>query len=225
MVFAIAALFVQFAPAQPVLAPVFTTKLPTTLSAADGTKPKPPAPAGDNSTTTTATATVPATSGTGHLSLDTVNLSGNATEHAQPGMTAMSLGSDENSQALSMVRLAEPAPIKPVKIYSPEAPRMSRSWLALSLVQHGAATFDAYTTRQAIGRGAVEDDPMMRPFAHSGAIYAAIQVGPVVLDYVARRMQHSENGTVRRMWFVPQSISTAGFIMSGVHNMGVSTHQ
>ena len=100
---------------------------------------------------------------------------------------------------------------------------MSKRWLALTLAQHGAAAFDAYSTRQSISRGAVEDDPMMRPFAHSGAIYAAIQVGPLLLDYAARRMQHSEYGMVRRMWFVPQTVSTAGFLISGFHNLNVAS--
>jgi hypothetical protein len=113
--------------------------------------------------------------------------------------------------------------VKPVSTYAVERPRSSRTWLALSVIQHGAATFDAYSTRQAIGHGAVEDDPMMRPFAHSGAIYAAIQVGPLLLDYASRRMQHSESPMVRRMWFFPQSLSTAGFIFSGVHNLNVAS--
>jgi len=37
-----------------------------------------------------------------------------------------------------------------------------REWLALAVAEHGAAAFDAYTTRQAISRGAVEEDPTMR---------------------------------------------------------------
>jgi hypothetical protein len=138
-------------------------------------------------------------------------------------MTVVALTDHDTAQPLSSVRIPEPEPIKPIKVYSPEKPRTSRSWLALAMMQHGAATFDAYSTRQAIGHGAVEDDPLMRPFAHSGAIYAAIQVGPLLLDYVARRMQHSEYGMVRRMWFVPQSASAAGFLISGVHNLGVAS--
>jgi hypothetical protein len=47
-------------------------------------------------------------------------------------------------------------------------------------------------------------------------------VGPVILDYVARRMQRSENNFFRRTWWAPQSLATAGFIFSGVHNMNVS---
>ncbi|MGH7837006.1 MAG: hypothetical protein ACREQC_04180, partial [Candidatus Binataceae bacterium] len=97
-----------------------------------------------------------------------------------------------------------------------------RAWIALSFVQHGAATFDAYSTRQAIAHGAVEDDPMMRPFAHSPAMYAAMQVGPVMLDILARHMQRSNNNFLRHIWWLPQSVSTAGFVVSGVHNLHVA---
>jgi hypothetical protein len=221
MVFAIAALVFQFTPTPRVLVPSFAVPRAATSSMADGTKPKPATPPNTNNTT----AAIPSTSGTGHLDLGAVSLSGDSRENATPGMTAVSLADDrddENSHSLATVRIPAADPVKPMPVYAAEAPRSSRSWLALSLIQHGAATFDAYSTRQAIGHGAVEDDPMMRPFAHSGAIYAAIQVGPLVLDYVSRRMQHSEYPMVRRMWFVPQSVTTAGFLFSGVHNLNVA---
>jgi hypothetical protein len=219
MVFAIAALMLQFAPTPKMLTPAFSTDIASGITTEDGTKPKPSASA----TSSGNSATVSATSGTGHLDLNPVKLSGDSHDKAVPGMTAVSIVNDQNSQSLSTVRIPEADPAKPMKVYAAERPRVSRSWIALSMVQHGAAAFDAYSTRQAIGHGAVEDDPLMRPFAHSGAIYAAIQVGPLLLDYAARRMQHSECGFVRRMWFVPQSVSTAGFLFSGVHNLNVAS--
>jgi hypothetical protein len=132
--------------------------------------------------------------------------------------------SDAQKQGISTVRIPDPEPAKPIQMTPAETLHPSRAWLALSFVQHSAATFDAYSTRQAIGRGAVESDPIMRPFAHSGALYGAIQVGPVLLDFVARRMQRSENNFFRRMWWMPQSVATAGFLFSGVHNMGVPSN-
>src|ERR1700758_305015 len=219
MFFALAVLLVQFSPAPKVAEPLFAANLVPAFTAADGTRPKP----ATATTLVSASDTIETTSGKGHIDPDKVNLSGDSGERPAPGMTAISLTDRDTTQPLSSVRVPEPAPVKPVKVYNAERPRMSRSWLALTMVQHGAATFDAYSTRQAIGRGAVEDDPLMRPFAHSGAIYAAIQVGPLLLAYVARRMQHSEYGMVRRMWFVPQSASTAGFLISGVHNLGVAS--
>lgn len=220
MVFALAVLMVQFSPAPKVVEPLFTANLAPSFSVADGTRPKP----ATATTLVSATDTIQTTSGKGYIEPDKVNLSGDSTEKPAPGMTAISLTEHDTTQPLSSVRVPEPAPVKPVKVYTAEKPRMSRSWLALTMVQHGAATFDAYSTRQAIGRGAVEDDPLMRPFAHSGAIYAAIQVGPLLLDYVARRMQRSEYGMVRRVWFVPQTASTVGFILSGAHNLNVRGH-
>lgn len=218
MVFAVAALFFQLSPSPKVVSPVFNANL-TSFAAVDGTKPKLVVAAA----TDRATDTVETTSGKGYLDPNKVNLSGDSGEKPAPGVTVVSLNEHDTTE-LSSVCILEPAPVKPVKVYPAETPRMSHSWLALMIAQHGAATFDAYTTRQAIGRGAVEDDPLMRPFAHSGAIYAAIQVGPLLMDYVARRMQHSEYGTVRRIWFVPQSASAIGFVLSGAHNLGVRGH-
>jgi hypothetical protein len=220
MVFALAVLLVQFSPAPKVVEPLFAANLVPTVTAADGTRPKP----ATAMTLASASDTIETTSGKGHIDPDKVNLSADSSEKQAADMTAISLTDRDTTQPLSSVRVPEPAPVKPVKVYTAERPRMSRSWLALAMVQHGAATFDAYSTRQAIGRGAVEDDPLMRPFAHSGAIYAAIQVGPLLLDYVARRMQHSEYPMVRRIWFVPQTASTVGFILSGAHNLSVRGH-
>ena len=217
MVFAVAALMFQLSPVPKVVGPVITADL-ATLAATDGTRPKPASArtfGGERDTVET-------TSGRGYIDPAKVNLSGDSSEKPAAGVAVAALAEHDTAQPLSSVRIPEPLPVKPVKVYSPEKPRMSRTWLALTMMQHSAAGFDAYTTRQAIGHGAVEDDPMMRPFAHSGAIYAAIQVGPVLLDYVSRRMQHSEYGMVRRMWFVPQSASTVGFVLSGVHNLSVA---
>jgi len=221
MVLAVAALLLQFSSAPKAIVPALTAKLATsTFGETDGTRPKSAA-----ANASSATDAIEATSGKGYIDADAARLSRDTGEKppAAPGMTAVSFTDYTGTEPLASVRILEPAPIKPVRVYSPEKPGVSRSWLAFAIVQHGAATFDAYSTRQAIGRGAVEDDPLMRPFAHSGAMYAAIQVGPLVLDYVARRMQHSEYGMVRRMWFVPQTVSTAGFLISGVHNMSVAS--
>jgi len=161
-------------------------------------------------------------SGETHLNLDGVTLDGNSQRSSAPQLTAASLAESHNSESLADIRIPEPSLVKPVKVPAAETRPSTRSWLMLALAQHGAASFDAYTTRQAIGRGAVEMDPLMRPFAHSDGLYAAIQVGPVLLDLLAHRMQRSERPLARRMWWVPQSVSTAGFLFCGVHNLGVS---
>jgi hypothetical protein len=111
---------------------------------------------------------------------------------------------------------------KPIGRIGVERLPSRRAWIALSIAQHSAAVFDAYSTRQAIATGATEQNPLLRPFASSPAIYAATQVGPLVLDYAARRMQLSRNGIVRRMWWLPQSTGMAVSICAGVHNMRVA---
>jgi hypothetical protein len=74
-----------------------------------------------------------------------------------------------------------------------------REWLILSVAQHSAATFDAWSTRRAISSGeAHELNPTLRPFAGNPSIYAAIQVGPVLFDYLGRRMMTSRYGWARR---------------------------
>jgi hypothetical protein len=132
--------------------------------------------------------------------------------------------SDTQKQSFSTIRIPEAQP-KPIQFASVETLPSRKAWMALSLVQSGAATFDAYTTRQAIRHGAVEDDPTMRPFAHSPALYAAIQVGPVLLDLLARHMQRSEHNVFRHTWWMPQSVATAGFVIAGVHNTGVANRR
>lgn len=127
----------------------------------------------------------------------------------------------QNSQSLSTIHISPLEPAKQDRFIPVERPSR-RSWFALSIVQHGAAAFDAYSTRDAISRGAFEADPLMRPFAHSSAMYAANQVGPLLLDLVARRMQRGNNGFLRRIWWLPQSAAAADFIFCGVHNLHVA---
>jgi hypothetical protein len=100
--------------------------------------------------------------------------------------------------------------------------RRKRLWLGLSIAQSGAATFDAWTTRRVISSGAGQElNPMLRPFAGNSSLYAAIQVTPLILDYVSHRMMNSRHGWERHTWWVPQSLGTAMSLASGVHNLGV----
>lgn len=199
MVLTIAALLFQIGPAMPVLPhSVLQPAVATESARSTSTQPeRVPTTAGHNTSAATASASLTVTS------LDT---------------------SSQNSLALSTIRVPEALPVKPVAIISAESLPSRRKWLMLSLAQHTAATFDAYSTRVAVSRGATEGDPLMRPFAHSPAIYAAIQVGPLALDFLARRMQRSQNNFLRHVWWLPQSASTGLFIFSGVHNLHVANH-
>ncbi len=198
MVLAIAALFLQFAPTVHAYPDVQST-IPIVKSATADAK---------------SGATKPATLGS-----STDSATGNAVPAA---FTLAKLESaSQNGQALDTIRVPDPTPSKPVRIFLPEThPR--KAWLILSIAEHSAATFDAYSTRVAVSKGANEADPMMRPFAHSPAIYGAIQVGPLVLDYVARRMERSQIGFLRKTWWVPQTAATGLFLFSGAHNMNVA---
>jgi len=137
-------------------------------------------------------------------------------------LKTVAYNTSQNSQSLSTIRVPEIKPTKQSDVtYAESYP--SHRWLALSALQSAAAGFDAYSTRYAVGHGAVEQDPLIRPFAHSPSIYLVSQVCPVALDFVARKMQHSPNGFIRRMWWLPQSTSTGVYLLSGIHNMHVAS--
>jgi hypothetical protein len=129
----------------------------------------------------------------------------------------------KSSESLAAIRVNVQEP-KARRFTAPESLPSRRQWLALAIAEHAAATFDAYSTRQAINRGAVEADPLMKPFAQSPAIYAAIQVAPVALDFAARRMQRSPNRFLHGAWWVPQSAAAGMFLFSGVHNIHVANN-
>jgi hypothetical protein len=108
--------------------------------------------------------------------------------------------------------------------FNPEdvSERQKKSWYALIAVSSGAAAFDAWSTRRAVSSGAgVEANPFLRPFSHSGAMYAATQVSPLVMDLIGRKMMTSRYPLLRKMWWLPQSAGTGMSVFAGAHNMGV----
>jgi hypothetical protein len=121
------------------------------------------------------------------------------------------------------VARATPAPLyTPIKPVTPESYKTSRNrkiWYGLLAVNHGAAAFDAWSTRQAIGGGyGTERDPLERPFASSGAIYATTQVVPVLMDFMGHHMMRSEHPTIRKFWWIPQAASAGVSLGAGIHN-------
>lgn len=113
-------------------------------------------------------------------------------------------------------------PVKPLTTESYETPRKRKIWYGLMAASHGAAVFDAWTTRRAISGGyGVEGDPLQRPFANSGAIYATTQVTPLIMDYVGHRMMRSRHPWMRRIWWVPQAASAGVSLGAGIHNYNV----
>src|SRR6266852_4246858 len=116
-----------------------------------------------------------------------------------------------------------PAPIQPAKpafTGTYETARQRKIWYGLVFAGHSAAAFDAWSTRRAISGGyGTEANPLLRPFANSGALYAATQVSPAVMDYLGRRMMTSQHTWVRRMWWLPQTAGTGMSLAAGAHNV------
>jgi hypothetical protein len=122
----------------------------------------------------------------------------------------------------SAVQPAVLTPAKPAVTESYETPRQRKIWYGLMMLGHGAAAFDAWTTRQAVSGGyGVESDPTQRPFASSGAIYATTQVTPLIMDFVAHRMMRSNNPMIRKVWWIPQAASASVSLGAGLHNYSI----
>jgi len=121
----------------------------------------------------------------------------------QPGGAAMPIGA-----------------VKPVVSRPSESPAQRKLWYALAFAGSGAAGFDAWSTRRAITQGyGVEGNPMLRPFSHSGALYGATQVSPLVMDFIGKRMMVSQHGLLRKLWWLPQAAGTGVSVAAGVHNV------
>ena len=132
-----------------------------------------------------------------------------------PGTFSSSL----NTSAGEPVMLA-----KPLKKRRPEGAGVGvpRMWFVLGAVEHGAATFDAWSTRRNVMTGAMhEANPLLRPFANSNAMYAAVQVAPVLFDLLSKQMMRNSHSWVRKSWWVPQTASTVTSIISGAHNVAI----
>ena len=113
-------------------------------------------------------------------------------------------------------------PVKPAAQHSYENRNQKRIWYGLVAAGHAGAAFDAWSTRRALsGNYGTESDPLMRPFAHSGAVYAATQVTPLLMDIIGKRAMTSEHMWVRRLWWVPQSVGATMSFTAAVHNVGV----
>lgn len=103
-----------------------------------------------------------------------------------------------------------------------ETPRQRKMWYGLMAVSHGAAAFDAWSTRRAISGGyGQEANPFLKPFANSNAIYAATQASPAFMDFLGKRMMVSQNPWIRKLWWVPQTAGAGLSFAAGAHNVGV----
>ena len=120
---------------------------------------------------------------------------------------------------MAFLKPAKPMTVSVAQLQA-ENRRKQLAWRGLVIATSGAATFDAWTTRHAITTtGAVELNPLLKPFAGNSSIYAAIQVTPLLLDFAAKRMMYSRHSWVRRVWWIPQSASFVGSLACGSHNL------
>ncbi len=93
-----------------------------------------------------------------------------------------------------------------------EEQRRRHVWLALSIAQSGAATFDAWSTRRVVSNGGQELNPMLRPFAGNDSIYAAVQVTPP-----AARLRKPSHDDQRARLGAAHLVDAAGDRHSHVH--------
>lgn len=131
------------------------------------------------------------------------------------------------SMPVAKASAAEPAafpvaPIRPAVVAIEESPTQRKVWYALALAGHAGAAFDAWSTRRAISAGmGTEANPMLRPFAHSSALYAATQVSPLVMDFLGKKMMTSQHKWMRKMWWLPQTAGAGISFAAGAHNVGL----
>lgn len=126
--------------------------------------------------------------------------------------------------SLPMAPAILPNPVEPVvkkEKFDRNYARDKKIWFSLMATQHSAAFFDAWSTRAAVNRGAQETNPFLKPFANSAAMYPAAQAFPAAMDYVGYRMLRSNNRVLRKLWWVPQTVSTVASFSAGIHNLGV----
>src|SRR5579885_2481756 len=85
------------------------------------------------------------------------------------------------------------------------------------------AAFDAWSTRRAISGGyGTEANPLLRPFAHSNALYVATQVSPALMDFLGKRMMTSRHAMFRKLWWLPQTAGAGLSFAAGSHNVALT---
>jgi hypothetical protein len=115
------------------------------------------------------------------------------------------------------------AALKPAGQRPRETPSQRKTWYGLSIAGHAGAGFDAWSTRRAISSGAgTETNPFLKPFSHSGALYAATQVSPFLMDFLGKKMMTSQHRWVRKMWWLPQATGAGTSFAAGGHNVSIA---
>jgi len=116
--------------------------------------------------------------------------------------------------------LIHPAVLKSAHPKPEISTRERTVFYSLSAADHGAAVLDAWSTRQVLQQGGRELDPLVRPFAHGPGLYPALQVTPFAVDYFAAKLMRSNHPILRKLWWVPQVVTTGGSVYCGITNLG-----
>ena len=145
----------------------------------------------------------------GQTELTPVTASGESS--SRPASEPLAGRISSNGRSASYRRPAEPA-----------GRGMPLMWYILGAGEHGAATFDAWSTRRVIQSGMGQEmNPMLRPFANSGALYGAVQVAPLLFDMLSKHMYHSSHAWERKIWWLPQTASMVASFVGGAHNLNI----
>jgi hypothetical protein len=103
----------------------------------------------------------------------------------------------------------------------PDAPQPKRDLIehiALTAAGEAFAMLDSHSTRIVLSHHGRELDPLQRPFASSGALYAEQAAWSLGLGYLGWRMHHSHNRVAQRFWWLPQMVQLEGNANSWRHN-------
>lgn len=127
-----------------------------------------------------------------------------------------------SAQPIQPGSASQPSPLKLTAAHPYENPSDRKAWYALVVAGHSAAVLDAWSTRRALSHNVgTESNPLLRPFAHSNAMYAATQVSPLLMDYLGKRMMVSRHPLLRKWWWVPQTLGATVSFNAGIHNIGL----
>lgn len=103
----------------------------------------------------------------------------------------------------------------------PTAPGYSvGAFIALGIASHGASVFDAAATRhEVLYDGGYEENPLVRPYVRSYALFAVTQIGPFIYDGLGWLMTRSSHRWIRRLWWLPQTFNAVTNIASGLYDL------
>lgn len=115
---------------------------------------------------------------------------------------------------------APPASGRAVAAPGPTAAGYSlATFIALAVASHGASFFDAAVTRAQVRDGGYEENPLVRPFVRSYALFAVTQIGPFIFDGLGWLMARSSHHWIRRLWWVPQTFNALTNVATGIYDL------